>query len=143
MTFLLDTNVLSERTSVRPHAGVIAWTTTQAFDNLHVSVVTLAELRYGVEKLPAGAKRRRLSAFVADVADGARGRLLPIDAEVALEWGRLRRRAEVSGRTMPSLDLWLAATAEVHQLTLVTRNTRDFEAWGGPVFDPWTQASSV
>jgi prevent-host-death family protein len=64
-------------------------------------------------------------------------RLLPVDAEVALAQARIRRESENARRTIPVMDAFLAATAEVHALTLVTRNVRDFEAWGGPVFNPW------
>jgi predicted nucleic acid-binding protein len=67
---------------------------------------------------------------------------LPVDLAVASAWGKLRGRAEAARRTMSLIDALLAATAEVHDLTLVTRNVEDFEAWGGPVFNPWLAQDS-
>lgn len=136
--FLLDTNVLCDPTKQRPDPGVAAWLAAQPTSHLFISAVSFAEASYGVERLPQGRKaeglRRWLEVVVVDFGD----RLLPIDAPVAAAQARIRRAAENARRTMPSIDAFLAATAQVHGLTLVTRNVRDFEAWGGPVLDPWS-----
>ncbi|PVM84906.1 VapC toxin family PIN domain ribonuclease [Caulobacter endophyticus] len=104
---------------------------------LFISAMSVAEAGYGVERLAPGQKADRLRAWLEEVIADFGQRVLPVDAEVAKAQARIRRAAENARRTMPSIDALLAATAEVHRLTLVTRNVRDFEAWGGPVLDPW------
>jgi len=139
--FLLDTNVVSERIAKRPEPAVVDWVASQQPDDVHVSAVTLGELRFGLERLAAGAKRRKLAAFLEVIEDDLEDRIIPFDRVVGVRWAAIRRRAELAKRTVPPLDAMLAATAEVHNLTLVTRNVRDFEGWGGPVFNPWPQPS--
>ncbi|WP_165189519.1 type II toxin-antitoxin system VapC family toxin [Caulobacter soli] len=136
--FLLDTNVLSDSTKLVRSPAVTAWLEAQPITTLFVSVVTLAEARYGIESLPAGRKADDLRQWLGSVIIEFDGRLLPVDAEIAMAQGRIRRAAENARRTMPAIDAFLAATAEIHGLTLVTRNVRDFQGWGGPVLDPWT-----
>lgn len=136
--FLLDTNVLSDSTKLVPSPAVTTWLEAQPITTLFVSVVTLAEARYGIESLPAGRKADDLRQWLGSVIIDFDGRLLPVDAEIAMAQGRIRRAAENARRTMPAIDAFLAATAEVHGLTLVTRNIRDFQGWGGPILDPWT-----
>ena len=136
--FLLDTNVLSDSTKRVPNPAVTAWLEAQPITTLFVSVVTLAEARYGIESLPAGRKADDLRQWLGSVIIDFDGRLLPVDAEIAMAQGRIRRAAENARRTMPAIDAFLAATAEVHGLMLVTRNVRDFQGWGGPILDPWT-----
>ncbi len=135
--FLLDTNVLSDATKLVPSPAVTAWLEAQPITTLFVSVVTLAEARYGIESLPAGRKADDLRQWLGSVIIDFDGRLLPVDAEIAMAQGRIRRAAENARRTMPAIDAFLAATAEVHGLTLVTRNVRDFQGWGGPMLNPW------
>ena len=135
--FLLDTMVVSERAKAKAAPEVMAWSREQDSGSLYISVLTLGEMRYGVERLPAGGKRRTLAAYLTDVEEAFAGRLLAFDDSAAASWAKLRRRAEVRRRSMPTADAMLAATAEVHGLTLVTRNTKDFEGWGGPVLNPW------
>lgn len=108
-------------------------------DRLFLSVVTLAELRLGVESLAPSGRRRRLEQWLAsDLAARFEGRVLPIDPEVADAWGRLVARSRSAGRPMGALDAFLGATAERHRLTLVTRNTADFAAAGLKLLSPWS-----
>jgi len=143
LTYLLDTMVASERAKREPDAAVMAWLLARSPSDLHISVVTLGELRYGVERLPASAKRRALTAYVDDLEISFEGRILAFEETAAPSWARVRRRAELRKRAMPTADAMLAATAEVHGLTLVTRNTRDFEGWGGPLLNPWPPQPST
>ena len=138
MNFLLDTNVVSEPTKPQPDSGVIDWLAEADEDHVFLSVVTLAELRHGVERLDAGARRSRLDRWLTDeLPIRFEGRLLQIDLEIADAWGRIMARAQRGGRPMAVMDAFIAATALRHGLTLVTRNVRDFEGTGVLLCNPW------
>ena len=140
MSFLLDTNIVSEWTKPAPDPKVDDWLKSLGPDELYLSVVSLAEIRYGVEKLEPGRRRSSLEAWLAeDLPAYFADQTLPIDEHVALAWAQIYRRCERAGTPMSIMDAFLAATAEVHALTLVTRNAKDFKAWGGPIFNPWTE----
>ena len=140
MRFLLDTNVLSEAVAKAPRAEVVSWVERQSPDDIHLSVVTIGEIDFGIARLAEGLKRLRLQAWRDAIVERTGRRLLPIDLAVVAAWGEVRARAQAEHRTLPVLDAFLAATAEVHGLTLVTRNTKDFEVWGGAVFNPGLEA---
>jgi predicted nucleic acid-binding protein len=98
----------------------------------------LAELRYGVERMPVGARRSRLEQWLRDELPlRFEGRILSVDYRVAEAWGRTVSRSEALGRPMAVMDAFLSATAEVHRLTLVTRNVSDF-ATLKMVLNPWS-----
>lgn len=139
MNFLLDTNVISEPMKVRPNAGVLAWLAEVDEDSVFLSVVTITELLYGVERLATGRRRDRLDGWLRkDLSSRFKGRILPIDLEIADACGRLVARSESAGRPIEPRDAFIAATAVVHGLTLVTRNASDFEATVKAVVTPWT-----
>jgi len=136
LSYLVDTNVISELTRPKPAPAVAAWFEEVADESLHLSVVTLGELRRGVEKLPAGKRKEKLRYWLEQELPSWFGeRLLAIDAAVADTWGGLQASAE---RTLPAVDSLLAATALHHHLRLVTRNTKDFEGLGLETIDPWS-----
>jgi len=138
MSFLLDTCVVSEVVRRQPNAKIIAWLESTPNDALHLSVLTLGELRQGVEKLPSGSKRERLRNWLEqELPAWFESRLLPIDSETADQWGRLTAAA---GRSVPAIDSLLAASALTHGLRLVTRNVSDFAFPGLELVDPWTGA---
>jgi predicted nucleic acid-binding protein len=138
VNFLLDTNVVSEWTKQRPDAGVVAWLAEVDEDRVFISIVTLAELRYGVERLPAGARRERLDAWLTqDLPVRFEARMLPVDAGTANAWGKVMARGQAAGRPVGTMDAFIAATAEQHDLTLVTRNITDFEALKVRLVSPW------
>jgi len=138
MSFLLDTNAVSEWVKPRPNPGLIAWMESTDEDRVFISVITLAELSYGVERLAVGARRRRLEEWLGhELPLRFEGRILPVDTNVAEAWGKTVSRSEAAGRPIGAIDAFLAATAEVHRLTLVTRNVSDFPALSA-VLDPWT-----
>jgi len=137
---LLDTNVVSEWVKTRPSPEVDAWLRLVDPTDLHISVVTMAEVARGIEKLPAGQRKTRLEAWSsAELLNYFADNILGVDVEVARCWGAICAAAERRGRRMGPMDAFLAATAEVHGLTLVTRNVKDFEVWRGPVFNPWIE----
>jgi predicted nucleic acid-binding protein len=141
VSFLLDTNVISEWVRPQPEANVVAWLAEVDEEQVFMSVVSFAELRHGVELLSAGRRRDRLEDWVAnDLAPRFWGRILDVDVPVADAWGRIMARSQRAGRALGSMDAFFAATAESHQLTLVTRNVRDLGGLGIPLHNPWDRA---
>jgi len=139
MSFLLDTNVLSEGMKPRPNSGVVTWLATVDEDRVYISVVTLTELRYGIEQMAAGSRRKRLEDWLQhELPIRFDGRVLPVDETIADVSGRIVARSEAAGRPIEAIDAFLAATAEVHRLTLVTRNQSDFQAVLKTTLNPWT-----
>jgi len=139
MSFLLDTNVISEPMKQQLNEGALAWLAGVNEDTVLLSVVTITELRYGIERLAAGRRRRRLDEWLREELTARfAGRILPVDLEVADACGRLVARNESLGRPIEPRDAFIAATAEVHGLTLVTRNAIDFKATVKHVLNPWT-----
>lgn len=135
MNFLLDTNVISELRKKQPSTPVLAWFERTADDHLYFSVLSVGEIRRGIEKLAEPKRRAVLVSWLEDeLIPWFDRRLLSIDLVVAERWGRLL--AEV-GRPLPTIDSLLAATALVHDLTLVTRNVADFTLPGVNVLNPW------
>jgi toxin FitB len=137
VSYLIDTNVISELSRPKPAQVVVEWFKEVADESLHLSVLTLGELRRGVERLPAGKRRERLRYWLEhELPEWFGHRLLPVDAAVADAWGRLQATAE---RTLPAIDSLLAATAVHHHLRLVTRNTSDFQVDGVETVNPWAK----
>ena len=135
--FLLDTNIISELVRPKPEPKVKAWVAATDEDLLYLSVLTLGEIRKGIASLKDASRRVRLEAWLdGDLAVRFAGRILAIDLAVADRWGRLVAQADLKSR-LPVIDGLLAATALQHNLTLVTRNTKDVAEIGVPVFNPW------
>ena len=138
MKFLLDTNVLSEPAKRAPDGKVVAWLEAQSPLDMSISVVTLGELTKGAELLAESKRRSELLAWIrTDLPRQFVGRILPIDADIAIEWGRLSAEARARGRELPVIDGMLLATAGVHKLTFVTRNEADCAGRGVAVLNPW------
>lgn len=135
--YLLDTNVVSEWTKPRPDPAVVRWLDDVDEERVHLSALTVGELREGVDRLAPGRRRERLDHWLAvDLVDRFAGRILGVDASVARRWGALRAAAGRSGRSLPIVDSLLAATAIEHGLAVVTRNVRDFAGIGVALVDP-------
>lgn len=144
MNYLLDTNIVSEWVKPTPDPGVIKWLAEADEDRVFLSVITLAELRRGIERMPAGERRSRLNSWLRDeLTQRFAGRILPIDLGIAESWGQLLARSQTMGRTLGIMDGFLSATAEVHHMTMVTRNVSDFRDLGLPTFNPWLDSASL
>jgi toxin FitB len=139
VSFLLDTNGVSEWVKPMPDPGLVNWLAAVDEDRIYLSVVTLAELRHGVERLADGRRRARLEVWLdQELAERFVGRVLVVNGAIADAWGRLVARAEAAGHRLSVMDGFIAATAQIHDLTLVTRNVKDFTASGVAVQNPWT-----
>lgn len=137
--FLLDTKVLSELVRPRPDARVADWMDSTDEELLFLSVLTLGEIRKGIAALAHPARKVRLEAWLSrDLILRFEDRILLIDQEVADRWGRITGSLALKGSPLAVIDGLLAATAIHHNLTLVTRNTRDVALTGVAVFDPWS-----
>ena len=134
MSYLLDTNIISETVRRNPNKAVIAWLDQLPAEALFVSVLTLGEIRKGIEVLADKRRQEKLRLWLEhELPAWFEGRVLPVDLAVADRWGRLL--AEV-GRPVPTVDSLLAATALHHELRLVTRNAGDFDYPGLQVINP-------
>lgn len=129
---------MSEWAKPHPNAGVASWLDETDEDRVFVSVITLAEVRYGIERLVTSARRKRLNEWLEqELPSRFEGRILNVDNRVADACGRTIARAEGLGRRIEAMDALIAATAEIHDLTLVTRNVSDFESVLKVVINPW------
>jgi hypothetical protein len=136
MSYLLDTNVISEIVKPRPNATVLKWVEALDTDRLYLSVITLGEIRKGVAGISDLNRQKKIIQWLeTELPNYFEDRILSIDRKVANMWGRLQ--SETKGRVLPAIDALLAATARVHNLTLVTRNVKDFIHTSINVIDPW------
>jgi len=138
LNYLFDTNVLSELTTKDPNANVVAWVESIDQENIFLSVVAIGELKKGVEKLPGSKRKKDLISWLEnDLLIRFGERVIPLDLPVMLVWGTMVAELEKAGTPLPAIDSLLAASASQRGLTLVTRNTKDFEPAGIPLINPW------
>jgi len=138
LNYLFDTNVLSELTAKNPDASVVAWVENIDQENIFLSVVAIGELKKGIEKLPGSRKKKDLISWLEnDLLVRFGERIIPLDLPVMLVWGTMVAELERAGTPLPAIDSLLAASASQRGLTLVTRNTKDFEPAGIPLINPW------
>lgn len=135
MNYLVDTNIISEvRKGSRCNPNVAAWYASIDDGAIYLSVLVLGEIRKGIEKARSNnsGHAQALENWLATLRTAYRERVLPVDQSVAEEWGRM-----TAGRSVPSIDALLAATAKVHRMTLVTRNLPDVADLGAQVLNPF------
>jgi len=136
--FLLDTNVLSEfARSQQADRRVDRWIHITPEEHIFTSVLALAEIRFGIELLPAGKRRNQLEAWLDELRLSFEFRLLPVTATIAERWAVLSAQARRSGSLVSVADGLIAATAVEHELTLVTRNVKDFAGLEIEILNPW------
>jgi toxin FitB len=138
VSFLIDTNVISEAAKPHPNPQVITFLRETDEDSLFISVITLGELWQGVASMPDGKAKLALDAWLRhDLVERFSSRIIDITAPVANVWGELMAGSKRRGVGLHAIDGFLAATALAHNQTLVTRNIKDFEALGLPLLNPW------
>jgi predicted nucleic acid-binding protein len=137
--YLLDTNVLSEIRKPRGHTGVKVFVNCLREEDIFISVLSIGEICFGIEKLPAGPKKTELYIWLTQkLPDRFGKRIIDVDRNIMAEWGRLQARVR---ETLSVVDSLIAASALAHRLTIVTRNIRDFEKIEGIILlNPWEEA---
>jgi len=136
--WLLDTNVLSELRGAKPEPNVVSFVAAQALDLLYVSTVTFAEIRFGIEIIADATRRAELGDWLTHkFRPMFEQRVLPVSEDVILKWRLLVEDGRKAGHTFSQPDLFIAATALHHGLTVVTRDAADFERARAPVLNPW------
>jgi toxin FitB len=129
--WLIDTNIISEWVKPRPDVAVVRWLEEVDEDRAFVSVISLAEIRFGVDRLAPGRRRTRLDQWLREeLPTRFEGRIVPVDEEVADACGRLLAQARRTGRGLEAMDALIAATCEARDLVLATRNLGDFQNLG-------------
>ena len=138
MSYILDTNVISELVTIQPDPSVIGWIKNVDPDDVYLSVITIGELKKGIATMPTSQRKTVLENWLMDdLLVRFQDHLLSIDTDVMMKWGSLIARMETIGKPMPAIDSLLAATAALNEYTLVTRNVRDFEHTGILLLNPW------
>jgi toxin FitB len=137
--WLLDTNVLSELRRAKPNAGVARFVSTRPFARLYISVITLAEIRFGIEIAADITRRIEVTEWLAkQVRPMFEDRVLDITEDILLIWRLLVEEGRKTGHTFSQADLMIAATARHHGLTIVSRDISEYEKADVPVVNPWT-----
>ena len=138
MKYLLDTCVISELVKKAPTPSVVTWLNGIDETNFYLSVLTLGELQKGISKLPDGTRKDELQTWIeSDLVARFESRILDLDLETALAWGRMQGVAEQNGTRLPVMDSLIAASAAARSLVVVTRNTKDIERCNVKVLNPW------
>jgi predicted nucleic acid-binding protein len=142
--WLLDTNVLSELRRPKPEPKVVTFVASQPLDLLYVSSVTFAEIRFGIERVTDATRRAELNDWLAHkVRPMFEQRVLGVSEDIMFKWRLLVEDGRTSGHTFSQPDLIIAATALRHGLTVVSRDTRDYERARVPVINPWREAATA
>jgi predicted nucleic acid-binding protein len=131
LKYLLDTDVISQATKAKPHTEVLTWLRDRQDSELWLSAITIEELRFGLELLPKGKRRRELESWLEDrILHRFAGRILPVEERVADKCGRLFAAAKLAGDNLDMGDVFIAATASVHDLKIATLNRKHFDGLG-------------
>ena len=140
MSYLLDTNILSELVKPKPNNNVTQWFSNIPSETLHISVLTIGEIRKGIEKVKDKKRKEKLRLWLEqDIMNWFEERIINIDFQIAERWGRLLNEVN---RPVPAIDSLLAATALSHDLRLVTRNEKDFNYPSLIVVNPWNNSTT-
>lgn len=137
MSFLLDTNGVSEYSKKKPNPKVIEWIDAQIEESLFISVLTVGEIEKGIAKITDANRKTQYELFIKNLVLRFGSRILPVSLKIARRWGNITGNLEKRGRILPIADALIAATALEHNLTIITRNTKDFADTGAKVLNIW------
>lgn len=138
MKYLIDTCCISELIKRKPNPNVLKWFADCDEFSMYLSVITFGELRKGIEKLPDSIKKKDLNRWVnEELKQRFKNRVLSINMEEVNKWGEILAIADLNGKPLPAIDSLIAATALVHELSVVTRNTQDFQDSEVELINPW------
>lgn len=137
---IIDTDVASELMKATPHPVVRDWVRARPGRELCMTAITLAEIRYGIERLPAGRRKDLLGTIADDLFSAFRDQVLPFDATAATHYATIVTRRERAGRPIDGFDAQIASICRTYDATLATRNIRDFQDTGIRITDPWRAA---
>jgi len=138
LKYLLDTNIISEFISKIPNKNVIDYILALDENDLYLSVITIGEIKAGIEKLDNGSKKEKLLHWLEnDLLDRFQNRIIDIDTEVMLQWGAINNRLKQLGKPLPIMDSLIGATSEIRDFILITRNEKDFKNLNIKVVNPF------
>jgi predicted nucleic acid-binding protein len=138
--YLLDTALIIELVKKEPDTAVVRWLDEQDEQNLFLSILTLGELQKGISKLPVGSRKAELQTWVTvDLVERFTGRIIDLDLETALFWGKMQGESELKGDKLPVMDSLIAAVATVHGLVVVSHSDMGLSRCRVRIFDPWIQ----
>lgn len=138
MKYLLDTCVISELIKIKPNENVVNWVSKNNDQDLYLSTITFGEINKGIEKLSNFAKKTKLHNWVEhELKERFKNRILPINLDVAMIWGRIQGKAELVGKPMPAIDGLIATTGIVYDMVIVTRDVSDMQQSNAELFNPW------
>ncbi|MBW1704062.1 MAG: type II toxin-antitoxin system VapC family toxin [Deltaproteobacteria bacterium] len=141
MKYILDTCVISELVKPVPNPKVVEWLNKTPSEALFLCVITIGEIHKGLTKLPDSKKKEALTHWVNILLDEYKDKMIPIDLNVAENWGIIQGKAEKAGTPMSSIDSLIAAASYTYNFTLVTRNEKDFTTGNIPTFNPWKKGA--
>jgi Predicted nucleic acid-binding protein, contains PIN domain len=139
MSYLLDTNVVSEPERLRPDDNVLRWLDGVDYSNVYLSALTVGEIKKGIAKLPAGRQRTMIQNWLEEVRQRFTGRILALTESTFMVWGQTNGGLQKQGIVRPILDSLFEATALEHGLVLVTRNVRNFQQSPVTILNPWEE----
>ena len=137
MTYLLDTNVISELIKPNPDKNVLQWFENCPEESMCISVLTIGEIESGIALLDDGKKKNEIITWFEELREAYSDKILPITNEIATLWGRMQGSLRREGVTIPVIDSFIGATALIHNRILVTRNKQDFRLPGIEIMNPW------
>ena len=141
MNYLLDTNIISELISKTPDRNVVDYLLSLDEERLYLSVITIGEIKSGIEKLDRGHKKSKLLHWLEnDLLIRFQGRIISIDTEIMLQWGVIQNRLKQIGKPLPIMDSLIGATSQVKNLLLLTRNEKDFRNLDVKIVNPFIQS---
>jgi predicted nucleic acid-binding protein len=137
--YLLDTNAVSEAVKSRQNIGYMSWLNSTDDSQMYISCLTIGEIQKGISLTSEAKLRSKLDAYLAGLYEAFSGRIVDVDINDCVLWGNLTAKAQQSGKTSPMIDTLIAAQSMKRNMTLVTRNTKDFEQFSDlELLSPWT-----